>query len=178
MTHMKASPLKVEAAQVPWSVDPAIGFVRLAASDEDMPIITLLGEFLRPEDSTLPERPTGADDGTLFNAEIEIKFKWPGGWVRVSPCSGPPPLDLSALAVVPSSSFPRAETLRQYRAHLEATGNHPCPHIYRVTNSPWIADLGLDPARLRHFLVHGDNALYEVIAAGFSWRALRWLNFE
>ena len=173
---MKASLLSVEAVEVPWSVDPAIGFVRLAASDEDMPVVTLLGEFLRPEDSKLPDQP--AEDGGLLNAEIEVTFKWPGGWVRVSPCAGPPPLDLSALAVVPSPSVSPAETTRQYRAHLEATGNHPCPHIYRVTQSPWIAGLGLDPARLQHFLVHGDNALYEVIAAGLSWRALRWLNFE
>ncbi|MFT5430968.1 MAG: hypothetical protein ACI9OJ_001647 [Myxococcota bacterium] len=35
----------------------------------------------------------------------------------------------------------------------------------------------LTPASL-HFLVHGDNLLYEVIAAGVSWHALRWLNFE
>lgn len=174
---MKASALKVHAVPVPWSVDPAVGFVRLTASDEDMPTLTLIGEFLRPDDAELAEAPPGAEGGSLFNAEIEVRFKWPGGWVRVSPCAGPPPLDLSGLAVVPSLSVPREETTRMYRVHLDATGHHPCPHFYRVEDSPWIAGLGLDPARVQHYLVHGDNALYEVIAAGMSWRALRWLNF-
>lgn len=172
----KADLLRVQAAEVPWAVDPAIGYVRLVATDEDMPTLTLIAEFLRPADGGLDAQ--GASGEGAHNAEIEVRFTWPGGWIRVTPCAGPAPFDLSGLAVVPSLGEPRAVTAARTRAHLDTTGHHPCPHFYRVEASPWLAALGLDPAKFQHFVVHGDSNLWEVIATGLSWRVLRWMRFE
>lgn len=173
---MKAELLDVRAVEVPWAVDPAISHVQLAASDEDMPTLILIAEFPRPTDGGLDAQVRSGE--SAHNAEVEVRFEWPGGWIRVSPCAEPAPFDLSGLAVVPSLTEDRTATAERIRAHLDATGHHPCPHFYRVIRSPWIESLGLDPTTFRHFVVHGDNNLWEVIASGLSWRTLRWMRFD
>lgn len=153
--------VKIIPAGVPWAVDPSAPGVTLAASDEEMPSMSLNAEFL-----------DASTAGDAIASRLQVVFEGPGGWVRVSPGAHESRLDYSAVAVVPNLAWPRGEFSRRVRAHLRETGEHPFPGFFKVVDSSWIAMLGLVGRGIEHFIVLGDETMWEVLARGFSWRRL------
>ena len=146
----------VKAVEVPWSVSPAMSGVELYASDEDLPRLRLRVVPL--------DRLEEADEVT-----VEIRFSWPGGWVNVWPGEYPELIDTRALHVVPQPNVPMSEYRRRVSEFYAENGYHPCPHFYRVPQSPWVASLASRHPAMKHYIVEGDGSVWHVVAGGFEW---------
>lgn len=57
--------------------------------------------------------------------------------------------------------------------YWKTTGNCPNPRVYEVANSHWLDELMYPESGLRHFVIEGHDAYFELIADGFTWHRLQ-----
>lgn len=150
------TPLTVIPAPVPWAVDASTPFVRVQASDEGPTKVRLLVDF-----SASPEGPA--------DAEVELTFTGPGGWLRAMPGEHEHRFGLDALPLRPALEQAPGWYAAQAAAHVAEHGTHPCPFFFVVSDSPWIRRLGLESLGLQHYVLFGDGMLWEFLARDFEW---------
>jgi hypothetical protein len=178
-------------AQVPWQISPSAARLRvlLAESQKDAPALVEFAGYLGSHvQGSAPSASPAAGAGGALPPFQEGKFQVTaayhlvrvafsrGYWVRYAPA-------LSESRVIDEADYDWTEVagrmLPGERAHESVerarrvwgqTGVCPNPRMYEVRGSLWLESLGLHAQpQWRHYLLLGNDAYVEIVAAAWAW---------